>query len=160
MVAMRRCNSQIPAPLPSPIPTGRGTRSAASETFSQFLEKSLHLPELTLPVTHLPPAPAEIDFRSLPLASADLMLRSVREFGAFRIRCHGISGVELQVMTDEAENVFQKLRNVVVELNGHDGEIITCVRSSKGSMEFTANDIIRDQVDRNFWYSLTHSFFF
>ncbi|XP_014497340.1 uncharacterized protein LOC106758857 isoform X1 [Vigna radiata var. radiata] len=148
---MRRCNSQIPAPLPSPIPTGRGMRSAASEIFSQFLEKSLHLPELTLPVTHLPPAPAEIDFRSLPLASSDLMLRSAREFGAFRIRCHGISGVELQTMADEAESVFQKLRNVAVELNGTDGELIPCVRSSKGSMEFTVNDIIRDQADRNFW---------
>jgi len=154
---MRRCNSQIPAPLPSPIPTGRGMRSAASETFSQFLEKSLQLPELTLPGTHLPPAPAEIDLRSLPHGSADLMLRSAREFGAFRIRCHGISGGELQTMADAAERVFQKSGNVVVELNGPNGEMIPCVRSSKGSLEFTVQDIIRDQAHRNFWYPLTHS---
>ncbi|KAK8466408.1 hypothetical protein PHAVU_008G084100 [Phaseolus vulgaris] len=146
---MRRCNSMIPAPLPSPIPTGRGMRSAASETFSHFLEKSLQLPELTLP--HLPPAPAEIDLRSLSLGSADLMLRSAREFGAFRIRYHGISSGELLTMADEAERVFEKSRNVVVELNGPDGEMIPCVRSSKGSMEFTAHDIIRDQAHRNFW---------
>ena len=155
---MRRCNSMIPAPLPSPIPTGRGMRSAASETFSHFLEKSLQLPELTLP--HLPPAPAEIDLRSLSLGSADLMLRSAREFGAFRIRYHGISSGELLTMADEAERVFEKSRNVVVELNGPDGEMIPCVRSSKGSMEFTAHDIIRDQAHRNFWYSLTLFVFF
>ncbi|CAJ1811179.1 unnamed protein product [Sphenostylis stenocarpa] len=148
---MRRCNSMIPAPLPSPIPTGRGTRSAASEIFSQFLEKSLQLPELTLPGQNLTPAPAEIDLRSLPLGSADLMLRSAREFGAFRIRCHGISGSELRTMADEAESVFQKSRNVVVERNGRDGEMIPCVRSSKGSLEFTPHDIILDQEHRNFW---------
>lgn len=133
-------------------------RSAASETFSHFLEKSLQLPELTLP--HLPPAPAEIDLRSLSLGSADLMLRSAREFGAFRIRYHGISSGELLTMADEAERVFEKSRNVVVELNGPDGEMIPCVRSSKGSMEFTAHDIIRDQAHRNFWYSLTLFVFF
>lgn len=147
-----RCNSQIPAPLPSPIPTGRGTRSAANEIFSQFLEKTLQIPELTLPGPHLPPAPAEIDLRSLTLVSTDLMLRSAREFGAFRIRCHGISGSELGTMADEAERVFQKSRNVVVvERNGTGGEMIPCVRSSKGALEFAAQTITGDQTHRNFW---------
>ncbi|KAK7394981.1 hypothetical protein VNO78_15522 [Psophocarpus tetragonolobus] len=146
-----RCNSQIPAPLPSPIPTGRGTRSAANEIFSQFLEKTLQLPELTLPGHHLPPAPAEIDLRGLSMGSADLMLRSAREFGAFRIRCHGISGNELATMADEAERVFQKSRSVVVEPNGPSGEMIPCVRSSKGTLEFTAQKIIGDQTQRSFW---------
>lgn len=152
-----RCNSQIPAPLPSPIPTGRGTRSAANEIFSQFLEKTLQIPELTLPGPHLPPAPAEIDFRSLTLVSTDLMLRSAREFGAFRIRCHGISGSELGTMADEAERVFQKSRNVVVvERNGTGGEMIPCVRSSKGALEFAAQTITGDQTHRNFWYTYTY----
>ncbi|XP_020219870.1 uncharacterized protein LOC109802873 [Cajanus cajan] len=146
-----RCNSQIPAPLPSPIPTGRGTRSAANEIFSRFLEKRLQLPELSLPGQHLPPAPAEIDLRSLPLGAADLMLRSAREFGAFRIRCHGISGIELSTMADEAECVFQKSKRLVVERTGPGGEVIPCVRSSKGAMEFTAQRIIGDQTNRKFW---------
>ncbi|KAK7294845.1 hypothetical protein RJT34_17742 [Clitoria ternatea] len=147
---LARCNSHIPAPLPSPIPTGRGTRSAANEIFSQFLEKTLQLPELTLPGHHLPPAPAEIDVRLLPHASADLMLRSAREFGAFRIRCHGISGNELETMADEAERVFRESKNVV-ERNEPGGEMIPCVRSSKGALEFTPHNNIGDQTRRNFW---------
>ncbi|KAL2330530.1 hypothetical protein Fmac_018111 [Flemingia macrophylla] len=146
-----RCNSQIPSRLPSPIPTGRGTRSAANEIFSRFLEKRLQLPELTLPGQHLPPAPAEIDLRSLHFCSSDLMLRSAREFGAFRIRCHGISGFELSTMADEAECVFQKSKSLVVERNGPGGEVIPCVRSSKGAMEFIAHKIIGDQTHRKFW---------
>ncbi|KAK7340039.1 hypothetical protein VNO77_20731 [Canavalia gladiata] len=146
-----RCNSQIPAPLPSPIPTGRGSRSAASEIFSQFLEKTLQLPELTLPATHLQPAPAEIDLWALPLASDGLMLRSVKEFGAFRIRSHGISGNELGTMADEAERVFQDLKNDAVERNGAGGEMISCVRSNKGVLEFTPHKSIGDQTHRNFW---------
>ncbi|TKY65696.1 hypothetical protein E2542_SST08556 [Spatholobus suberectus] len=147
-----RCNSQIPAPVPSPIPTGRGTRSAANEIFSQFLEKKLQLPELTLPGPHLPLSPAEIDLRSLPARSADLMLRSAREFGAFRIRCHGISGSELGTMADEAERVFKKSKKVVVvDRNGPGGQMIPCVRSSKGALEFTAHKIIGDQTHRKFW---------
>ncbi|XP_027351345.1 uncharacterized protein LOC113862460 [Abrus precatorius] len=146
-----RCNSQIPAPLPSPIPTGRGSRSAANEIFSQFLEKTLQLPELTLPGHQLSPAPAEIDLRSLPLASGDMMLRSTREFGAFRIRCHGISGNHLGTMADEAERVFRESKNIVVEHDGHGGEMIPCVRSCKGELEFTGQNIIGDQTHRNFW---------
>ncbi|KAJ1376476.1 hypothetical protein SESBI_49900 [Sesbania bispinosa] len=120
--------------------------------FSQFLEKTLQLPELTLPGPHLSPAPAEIDLRSLPMASsADLIVRSAREFGAFRIRCHGITGHELQTVADEAESVFQDSKNVVVQRNGREGEIIPCVRSSNGAMEFTAHKILRNQTHRNFW---------
>ncbi|XP_061368526.1 uncharacterized protein LOC133311483 isoform X2 [Gastrolobium bilobum] len=145
-----RCNSQIPVPPPSPIPTGRGSRSAANEIFSQFLEEALKLPALTLPDPHITPAPAEIDLRSLPLASADLLLHSAREFGAFRIRCHGISGHELGMVADEAEHVFHDSKNVVVERNELGGERIPCVRSSKGALEFTAHKILGNQTHRNF----------
>lgn len=80
------------------------------------------------------------------------MLRSTREFGAFRIRNHGISATELGTIADEAERVFQKSRNdVVVERNGPAGEMIPCLRSSKGALEFTAHKIIGDQTHRNFW---------
>ncbi|XP_058739824.1 uncharacterized protein LOC131612025 isoform X2 [Vicia villosa] len=139
------CDSQIP--LPSPIPTGRGSRSAANEIFSKFLEKKLHLPELTLPELHQPPAPAEIDLWSLPLASASLLQRSAKEFGAFRIRSHGISSYDLETIAKEAEVVFKDTRKVYVERNGRCGGMIPCVRSSNGELEFTA----RNQTHRKFW---------
>lgn len=151
-----RSHNQIPVPLPSPIPTGRGTRSAANEIFSQFLEKTLQLPELTLPGPHLPPAPAEIDLRSLPLASADLLKRSAKEFGAFRIRCHGIAGNELRTVADEAESVFEDSKNVVIERKERGGEMIPCVRSSNGSLEFTPQQILGNQTHRKFWYIYVH----
>ncbi|KAF1883899.1 hypothetical protein Lal_00038393 [Lupinus albus] len=152
---MVRCNSEIPVPPPSPIPTGRGTRSAANDIFSQFLEKTIHLPQLTLPEPphhHYPPAPVEIDLRSLPLIAADSLVRSAREFGAFRIRYHGISGNELRRIVDEAENVFQDWKRVVVERNERSGEMIPIVRSKKGALEFTAIKILGNQSQhRNFW---------
>jgi hypothetical protein len=143
-----RCNSQIPIPLPSPIPTARGSRSAADEIFSQFLEKQLQLPELILPEIHIQPAPAEIDLRFLPYASAGLLLRSAKEFGAFRIRCHGISNYELEAITEEVECVFKDSKKVYVERNGRCGGMIPCVRSINGALEFTAHN----QTHRKFWY--------
>ncbi|KAL4381863.1 hypothetical protein S245_013436 [Arachis hypogaea] len=146
-----RCNSQIPVPPPSPIPTANGSRSAANATFSEFLEKTLQLPELILPEPHFPPAPAEIDLRSLPMSSADLVIRSSREFGAFRIRCHGIPANDLGRVVDEAEQVFKDSRNAVVQRIGCGGEMIPFVRSRKGVMEFTANKILGNQAHRSFW---------
>ena len=140
-----RCIGDIPAPLPSPIPTGRGSRSAANEIFSQFLEKKQQLPELTLPEPHVPPAPAEIDLRSLTRSSAYLLLRSAKEFGAFRIRCHGIPGNELETIAEEAKCVFEDSKKVYVEGRGE--EIIPCVRSSNGALEFTADN----ETHRKFW---------
>ncbi|CAJ2670963.1 uncharacterized protein LOC123889931 isoform X2 [Trifolium pratense] len=142
-----RCNSQIPVPLPSPIPTARGSRSAANEIFSQFLEKQLQLPELILPECQIQTAPAEIDLRFLPYASAGLLLRSAKEFGAFRIRCHGISNYELEAITEEVECVFKESKKVYVERNGRCGGMIPCVRSSNGALEFTAHN----QTHRKFW---------
>lgn len=140
------CDRQTP--LPSPIPTGRGSRSAANDIFSQFLEKKLHLPELILPELHQPPSPAEIDLWSLPLASAPLLLRSAKEFGAFRIRSHGISSYDLETIAMEAEVVFKDYKKVYVERNGRCGGMIPFVRSSNGELEFTAHN----QTHRKFWY--------
>ncbi|CAL5192448.1 unnamed protein product [Lathyrus oleraceus] len=139
------CDRQTP--LPSPIPTGRGSRSAANDIFSQFLEKKLHLPELILPELHQPPSPAEIDLWSLPLASAPLLLRSAKEFGAFRIRSHGISSYDLETIAMEAELVFKDYKKVYVERNGRCGGMIPFVRSSNGELEFTAHN----QTHRKFW---------
>ncbi|XP_038881407.1 uncharacterized protein LOC120072944, partial [Benincasa hispida] len=105
----------IPAPPPSPIPTGTGSRSAANETFKTFLEKSIHLPQLSLPesrfLSGVNPTPAVVDFRSLVSPgggeAAARMLRSVNEFGAFRIVNHGISGEEILSVVNEAKSVLE-----------------------------------------------------
>ncbi|KAK6279625.1 hypothetical protein POUND7_019892 [Theobroma cacao] len=106
----------IKAPPPSPIPTANGSRSAANETFTDFLEKSLQVPDLTLPESqsqerhHPAYPPYEIDFQSLSLretSSVERLLRSARELGAFRIGCHGfIKGEELRALVKEAARVF------------------------------------------------------
>ncbi|KAF3961521.1 hypothetical protein ACB098_09G090200 [Castanea mollissima] len=99
------------APLPSPIPTASGSRSAANEIFTEFLENSLQLPNLSLP-HHLPrhPIPEIVDFGSLTgRDSVDRILRSAKEYGAFRINGHGISREELRSLLREAdaESVFR-----------------------------------------------------
>ncbi|KAI4356135.1 hypothetical protein L6164_000182 [Bauhinia variegata] len=161
-----RCNSHlgIPAPPPSPIPTGRGSRCAANEIFSEYVEKTLQLPELMLPEHQFheatgmggggrPVVPAEIDYWRLAY-SVDLVLESAKEFGAFRINGHGISGQELGTVVDEAECIFAEAMKTdarVVERNRTRGEMIPCVRSRKGTLEFTAPKFFGAGVHRNFW---------
>uniref|UniRef100_A0A2N9HKD1 Non-haem dioxygenase N-terminal domain-containing protein n=1 Tax=Fagus sylvatica TaxID=28930 RepID=A0A2N9HKD1_FAGSY len=122
------------APLPSPIPTGTGSRSAANEIFTEFLENSLQVPSLSLPESQFKsttrhPIPANIDFRSLAgraRDSVDRLLRSAKEYGAFRIVGHGISSEELRLLVEEAESVFQISEGNLnlVESNGNREEIV------------------------------------
>ncbi|XP_068317195.1 uncharacterized protein [Pyrus communis] len=96
-------------PPPSPIPTGRGSRSASNENFTQFLDKCLQIPELIA----LPPSasgtrhelPADVDFRSLSAESVARLLASAKQFGAFRISNHGISAEELGSVVRKAQSV-------------------------------------------------------
>ncbi|KAK4833988.1 hypothetical protein QYF36_014487 [Acer negundo] len=113
--------SNMPAPPPSPIPTGRGSRSAANEILSDYLEKSLNVPELALPESPILPTalhhqnhwiPEEIDLRSLVSRepeSINRLLESSREIGAFTIEVHGVSDEELRSLEREAERVFRIL---------------------------------------------------
>ncbi|XP_057487975.1 uncharacterized protein LOC130774005 [Actinidia eriantha] len=105
-----RLTSSSQAPLPSPIPTGRGSRSAADSIFSDYLNRSLKIPHLSLPENVHRSAPAEIDLRSLSSREGDSvkrLLRSAVEFGAFRISRHGISVEELRSTFTEADSVFR-----------------------------------------------------
>ncbi|KAJ6365779.1 hypothetical protein OIU76_030538 [Salix suchowensis] len=107
----------LPAPPPSPIPTGRGTRSAANEILIDYLEKSLNVPDLTLPGPCIPlnkhqNIPAEISYRLLKSRdheSQDRLLKSVKESGAFKVLDHGISDEELGFLVKEADLVFRVL---------------------------------------------------
>ncbi|PON44666.1 Isopenicillin N synthase-like [Parasponia andersonii] len=93
-------------PPPSPIPTGKGSRSASNEPFARFLNDSLRVPELALPLPHSPGAndrrrvPPEVDLRSLVSSEAgdsvDRILTWAKEFGVLRISGHGISVDELR----------------------------------------------------------------
>ncbi|EXB42367.1 hypothetical protein L484_021959 [Morus notabilis] len=98
-------------PPPSPIPTGRGSRSASNEPFDQFLDGSLHVPALSLPETSAirRSVPAEIDLQSLVSGdedSVDRIVRSAKNFGVFRIVGHGISVADLRSLIGGGERVL------------------------------------------------------
>ncbi|KDP22778.1 hypothetical protein JCGZ_00365 [Jatropha curcas] len=140
----------LSAPPPSPIPTAKGSRSAANESLSQYLLKSFALPELSLPEAHLPLdethhiIPEEIDYRSLKSGdyeTIDRLFRSAKEFGVFMITDHGISSPELQLLLNEADRVFRDLVQADMGFPGDFGELnknkkqIAWVRSGKGRMK-------------------------
>ncbi|KAE8673904.1 AF4/FMR2 family member 1 [Hibiscus syriacus] len=116
MAVMRSMSKlNIKAPPPSPIPTATGSRSAANEILTDFLEKSLQIPDLTLPETqalrHLGLSD-KIDFRSLvsrDRGSLERFLRSARNFGAVVIWQHGIETEEVRETKEEAAKVFEVL---------------------------------------------------
>ncbi|KAL3531609.1 hypothetical protein ACH5RR_005130 [Cinchona calisaya] len=103
--------------LPSPIPTGKGIRSAADagSTFSKHIDKSKQsVPELLLPQHLLRPIlGAELDYRSLLSGEKDSvnrLLRSAAQFGFFQITTgHGISGEEFKSTLVEYDCVFKQL---------------------------------------------------
>ncbi|KAF7845215.1 putative downstream target of AGL15-4 protein [Senna tora] len=161
---IKRCPSQLQVPPPSPIPKATGSRSAANDRFTEFLDKSLHCPELTLPESHFPAmahtlVPAEIDYRSLSSPAINRLVRSAKEFGAFRISGHGISAQELGRVEEEAERVMvraagsnanSRWTNPAVERNCR-GEMIPCVQSRKGTLQFIASKFFGFKSHRNFW---------
>ncbi|KAL0544788.1 hypothetical protein IC582_019913 [Cucumis melo] len=160
-MALLRTKSRltIPAPPPSPIPTATGSRSAGNETFKTFLENSTHLPQLSLPESRFASGfnttPAVVDFRSLVSSGCGeavaRMLRSVNEFGAFRIVNHEISGEEVLSVVNEAKSVL-KDSNMGVDdrrWDGDDGnrEAILQVRRRNDS-EVSGNTVVEAETDR------------
>ncbi|OVA19662.1 Non-heme dioxygenase N-terminal domain [Macleaya cordata] len=118
-------------PPPSPIATAKGLKSAAvnDQILSEYLEKTLHIPDLTLPESYFSAndhrrIPVEIDFSSLKSRDDDSirqLLESVTELGVFRLIGHGISADELQSTIAEAELVFRiskekKKRNLSINI--------------------------------------------
>lgn len=140
---------KITAPPPSPIPTATGSRSAANETLTEFLDKSLSVPDLNLPDPHArhQSSPPEIDRRSLTSrdsAAVSRLLRSARAFGAVRISGHGISGEELRLLVKEAAKLFGVLEERDTGFRRHYGcnrEEIIWVRLRDERMEWARNYI-------------------
>ncbi|KAK4253392.1 hypothetical protein QN277_010710 [Acacia crassicarpa] len=127
-------------PPPSPIPRARGSRSAANDPLAYYLDSNLHCPELSLSESRHMLVPAEIDYRSLS-ARMDAVVRSAKEFGAFRIRGHGITAQELRKMEEEAQEA--------ATWNG--GDVIPCVRSRHGTLQFIASKSFGLHSYPNFW---------
>ncbi|KAA8517525.1 hypothetical protein F0562_017845 [Nyssa sinensis] len=111
-MAIMRTKSLLssPAPPPSPIPTGKGVRSAADSTFSEYIDKSIQIPELILPECLHRLVPANIDYQSLVSRDGDSvkrLLRSAAEFGVIRISGHGILADQIRSTLDKTESVFR-----------------------------------------------------
>ncbi|KAG7965291.1 hypothetical protein I3843_09G215600 [Carya illinoinensis] len=135
-MATMRATTAVPSP--SPIPTGKGSYSAANETFIKHLKNSLQPPKLEFPVRTHHLVPAEIHIRSLVSrgrGSVDRLLRSAGEFGACRISGHGISSEELRSLVEEAEGVFRN--SCFVERKGGNREEIALTPTQHWEGEFT-----------------------
>ncbi|KAI3474277.1 hypothetical protein Pfo_029065 [Paulownia fortunei] len=107
-------SSSMAAPPPTPISTAKGSRSAADPILSEYIDKSIQIPELTLPQHVHRFKPEVINYESLVSREKDSvrrLLRSVREFGVFQINDHGIL-TEDQKM----ENVARQLEALAEEL--------------------------------------------
>ncbi|KAL7136091.1 hypothetical protein ABFS83_10G005700 [Erythranthe nasuta] len=97
------------APPPSPIPTARGSRSAADPLLSDYIDKSAQIPALQLPEHVNKFKPEEINYELLVFRERDSLrrlLKSAREFGVFRISNHGIATEELRFALASSERIF------------------------------------------------------
>lgn len=111
MPARNRLISSSPAaPQPPPIPTGKGSRSAVDPVLSDYIHKSIHIPELTLPEHVHSLKPLDIDYQLLISMDDDdsmsRLLTSARGLGIFRIIGHGISSDELRSILVDCEQIF------------------------------------------------------
>eukprot|EP00257_Ricinus_communis_P023203 XP_015583124.1 uncharacterized protein LOC8281238 isoform X1 [Ricinus communis] len=159
---------KLSAPPPSPIPTGKGSRSAANEILCEYLEKTLNIPDLSLPEPHIPllhddidtppNIPEQIDYQSLELGdyeTIDRLLRSAREFGAFMIIDHGIfyHDDSLRSLVLESDRVFRDLEQADTGVLGNFGnentEQIAWVRSGNKRMKCTRDHFVTERY-RNF----------
>ncbi|KAL8168073.1 hypothetical protein V2J09_009572 [Rumex salicifolius] len=181
----RRAHSNYPsnrhittfAVPPSPIPTAKGTRSAAADdqTLTDYFAHNLHVPYLHFP--DAPPnktatttaatayrarLPAQIDLRLLSSGvenSIDRLLRSAREYGVIRITGHGISREELLSAKSEVDLFFRRLderktifRRSFVERIGNREEFVW-FRSDR-AMSLWAREVMGPQKYRDFSYKM------
>lgn len=102
--------SSSPAPPPpSPIPTARGSRSATDPVLSQYIDKAAQIPELHLPQHVRQFKPEEINYDSIVFREHDSLrrlLRSIKQFGVFRVNDHGIATEELRSALANSERIF------------------------------------------------------
>lgn len=114
-------------PPPSPIPTGKGSRSAANPALSQHLAtRPVEIPELSLPEYIQPQrsVPPDIDLGSLvnrETNAVNRVLKSATVLGVIRITGHGVPVHEVRTQLTESwftgseELVWKPLRKGAVE---------------------------------------------
>ncbi|KAH0632990.1 hypothetical protein KY284_035776 [Solanum tuberosum] len=111
MSLRKRLPFSYAAPPPSPIPTGKGSRSAVNSMFGEYIDQSISIPHLTLPqTTHHRWVPDEINYQSILRRENDAMSRllsSAAEFGVVRIIGHGISGEDIRTLLIKNELLFR-----------------------------------------------------
>ena len=165
--------SRLYSSPPLPIPTGKGSRSPTNEILSEYLEKSLNIPDLSLPEPidlllndHVKNIniPEEIEYPLLELGdyqTIDCLLHSAREFGAFMIIDHGIFHEDsLQsLFIEDSYRVFRDLEQAGLThpINFSDGkqnkEWISWIYSGNKPMKCT-RDYFAANIYHNFRYML------
>nr|GMC79165.1 Gibberellin 2-beta-dioxygenase [Ipomoea batatas]GMC84083.1 Gibberellin 2-beta-dioxygenase [Ipomoea batatas] len=81
-----------PLPPPSPIPTGKGSRSAVDSVLSEYIDQTQIVPELSLPQNAQRWVPAEIDYRSIKFRDSqaiEKISKSISDDGVFLVTDHG-----------------------------------------------------------------------
>nr|GLL24396.1 uncharacterized protein LOC109159047 [Ipomoea trifida] len=79
-------------PPPSPIPTGKGSRSAVDSVLSEYIDQTQIVPELSLPQNAQRWVPAEIDYRSIKFRDSEAIekiSKSISDDGVFLVTDHG-----------------------------------------------------------------------
>lgn len=98
------------APPPSPVASGRRSSVTNDDVLSNFLQHSLHVPNLTLPDKVFPRQkhiqnPPKVDFRNLD-DSVQEILDSISGSGCFQLVNHGIRGEVVRSVLTAGAGVF------------------------------------------------------
>nr|XP_043637534.1 1-aminocyclopropane-1-carboxylate oxidase 3 [Erigeron canadensis] len=103
------------APPPSPVAAGRRSSVANDEILTEFLHRSLRVPDLVLPDRVFPRQNSKIqnlpklDFKALNNSSSgfDQVIDVIAQTGCFELVNHGISGQLLSSVVDSGAGVFR-----------------------------------------------------
>lgn len=105
------------APPPSPVASGRRSSLTNDDVITEFLQHSLHVPNLILPDKFFPKQksvedPPTIDFEALCSdhyddATVTKVMESIARIGCFQLVNHGISSDFVRSVQTQATGIFQ-----------------------------------------------------
>lgn len=132
------------APPPTPIATAKGIRSAAfnDEILSRYLESSLRIPNLTLPIKNSM-SPAEIKFESLINGDYDGLMERFMESGVFGIEGDESAEIGRELFQEKEEDV-SRFRGEGVRLEAYRVQIFReKVKKVTTKLEMVAESIAK-----------------
>ncbi|KZV40870.1 2-oxoglutarate (2OG) and Fe(II)-dependent oxygenase superfamily protein [Dorcoceras hygrometricum] len=140
---------------PSPIPTGKGSRSAVSPVLSEYIDKSSTVPDLMLP-QHIRRRhkPEEISYGSLLFREKDAVRRLLRlatGHGVFGISDHGIPTEELRLALANSDRIFGLTVECLTSYGYHEKLVW---RGDDQEMMEKANTVIGDDCFENLWKTM------